>query len=89
MDFRQYMSRKEQTVAMGHNQLKWMHKKSADEIARAKLKAAKDAHVREMENEELARTGVIKEEHIDWSNENNLSPFTFDVMKMGEYLKIY
>ena len=45
--------------------------------------------MREIEIEELARTGVVKEEHIDWSTENNLSEFTFDVMKMGNYMKMY
>ena len=36
MKFEQQMSRKEQTVAITHSGLKWMHLKSADEIARAK-----------------------------------------------------
>jgi len=66
-----------------------MFQKSADEIARAKLKKAKDEHVREIENEERARTGVVKEEHIDWSTENNLSEFSFNVMKMGQFMKVF
>ena len=69
---------------MGHHHLKWMHQKSSQEDERkAQLKKAKDEILREIEIEELARTGVVKEEHIDWSTENNLSEFTFDVMKMA------
>ena len=38
---------------------------------------------------ERARSGVIKEEHIDWSTENKLAEFTFDIMKMGQNIKMY
>ena len=34
LNFSQYMSRKEQTVAMGHNHFKWMHQKSSLEDER-------------------------------------------------------
>ena len=45
--------------------------------------------MREKEIAERARSGVIKEEHIDWSTQIGLSPFTFDIMKMGHNIKMY
>ena len=50
MDFKGMMSRKEQTVAHGLTHLKWMHMKSADEIARAKLSKARENHIGQNED---------------------------------------
>ena len=38
MDFKEMMSRKDQTVDIANMHLTWMFMKSADEIARAKVK---------------------------------------------------
>mmetsp|Transcript_4481 Transcript_4481/g.5968 ORF Transcript_4481/g.5968 Transcript_4481/m.5968 type:complete len:211 (+) Transcript_4481:337-969(+) len=86
MDFEGMMSRKDQTVAITHAGLKWMFEKSADEITRAKLKKARDDHVREVEDR--TKTGSVQEQ-IDWSSENTLSPFTFDIMKMGKVTRMF
>ena len=50
MDFKKMMSRKEQTVAHGLTELKWMHMQSADEIAREKHKKAREDHINENED---------------------------------------
>lgn len=66
-------------MAINHAGLKWMFSKSADEIARAKMKKARDEHVREAELEEKAKNGIQPEIAIDWSSENQLTPFTFSI----------
>ena len=83
MDFKGMMSRKEQTVAHGLTELKWMHKQSADEIARARLSKAREEHINENEDK------GARQEQIDWSTENNVSPFTFDITKMATCTKMY
>ena len=83
MNFKGMMSRKEQTVAHGLTELKWMHKKSADEIARAKLSKAREEHINE--NEDKGK----RQEQIDWSTENKCHPFTFDITKMATCTQLY
>ena len=73
MDFKGMMSRKEQTVAHGLTEIKWMHVMSADEIAREKRNKFREDHINE--NEDKSK----RQEQIDWSTENNLHPFTFDI----------
>ena len=87
MDFKEMMSRKDQTVDIANMHLTWMFKKSSDEIARAKLKQARDDHLREMDQDNTKQ--VVNEEQIDWTCENNLSPFTFDIMQMGNLTNLY
>ena len=85
MDFDGMMSRKDQTVDVSNMALKWMFEKSADEISRAKLKQALAEHVRDLED----HTKAASEEKIDWSVENALTPFTFDIMQMGNITNLY
>ena len=62
-----------------------MFMKSADEIARAKVNKARDEVLRK---EDQTKTAA-NEDQIDWTCENNLSPFTFDIMQMGNITNLY
>ena len=87
MDFKEMMSRKDQTVDIANMHLTRMFMKSADEIARAKVKQARDDHLREMQKDH--KKTAANEDQIDWTCENNLSPFTFDIMQMGNLTNLY
>ena len=82
-NFDNMMSRKEQTVAHGVTELKWMFVKSADEITRATNKHAREEYVRE--NEDKSK----RVEQIDWSTENNESAFTFNINKWALCTRLY
>lgn len=82
MNIKGMMSREEQTVQQGLTELKWMFTKSADQIEREKLEKAKEVHTKA---EADKRPSL---EAIDWSTENKTSPFTFDIMQMGNCRKM-
>ena len=56
---------------------------SADEIARNERRKAREDHIKA--NEDKSK----RIDHIDWSTENNLHPFTFDIKKMGTCTRMY
>jgi len=78
LDFKEKQGRKEDTVAIGVSDLKWMFTKSADEIAREKTHQAQIQAEKEIESKSKPQ------ELVDWSTEHMLSPFTFDVMQMSK-----
>ena len=60
-----------------------MHVQSADEIAREKRNKFRQDHINE--NEDKSK----RQEQIDWSTENNLHDFTFDVRNMATCTQLY
>lgn len=59
-----------------------MYVRSADEIKRTALREARETYAKEHEIKSNARI------EIDWSIENDLHPFTFDIMTMGQNRKM-
>ena len=82
MNMKGMMNREEQTVQQGLTELKWMYTKSADQIESEKLEKARLVH----KNAEADKRPSI--EAVDWSTENKTSPFTFDIMQMGNCRKM-